>query len=100
MIDHDHGETYALYFGRFTDIIVPPPLPPGEIGLLGQLALTFLGAGAATALINCLRAYIERDHTLRFRLKRADGVELEIESKDLSPDHLVKTLQDLEKHVG
>ncbi len=82
---------------------VSRPPEPGErgaeVGLLGQLALTFLSAGAATALINCLRAYIQRDHTLRFKLKRPDGSELELEGKHLQADKLEETLRALERFV-
>jgi len=79
-----------------------PPEPgerAAEVGLLGQLALTFLTAGAATALINCLKAYIERDHTLRFKLKRPDGSELELEGKHLQADRLEETLRALEGFI-
>lgn len=70
-----------------------------EIGVLGQLGLTFLSAGAATALIGCLKAYIERDHTLRFRIKRPDGSELELEGKHLEGKDLKKTVATLKQFV-
>lgn len=71
-----------------------------EIGLLGQLALTFITAGAASALIGCLKAYIERERSLKFRLKREDGTELELEARHLQGDRLNTTLQTLERFTA
>ena len=89
---------------RHTDLEVeevtskPKPSERG-LDLLGQLALTFLSAGAATALINVLRAYVERDQSVRFRLKRPDGSELELEGKHFQAEHLKETLHALERFV-
>ena len=77
---------------------------PGEksvdVPLLGQLAITFLSGGAAVALINCLKAYIERDRSLRFKLKREDGTELELEAKDVKGATVDQTLEALHRFVG
>jgi hypothetical protein len=76
-------------------------LSPGEravdSALVGQVVLTFLSAGAATALLGCLKAYIERDRHLRFRLKKADGVEIELEAQHFSAqtfDELTRKVQE------
>jgi len=69
----------------------------GDVGLVGQLALTFMSAGAATALIGCLKAYLERDRTLRLRFKSSNGLELELEGKDFEPDTVGKALRSLER---
>ncbi len=70
------------------------------VPLLGQLALTFLSAGAATALINCMRAFLERDRSLRFRLKKSDGTEIEVEGKHLRVDQLEDTLRTVKEFVA
>ena len=92
---HDAGEFDVAQVGR------PPKAGErsAEIGILGQLGLTFLSAGAATALINCLKSYIERDRDLKFRLKRPDGTELELESANLQSDSLQGTLASLERFI-
>lgn len=74
---------------------------PGEraadVGLTGQLLLTFLTSGAATVLIECLRSYVARDRTLRFRFRKADGTELEIEGKHLDEQALDRTLESIKR---
>ena len=99
-------QEFAADLRRQTDLDIEEitkPLKPGErsaeVAALGQLALAFLSTGAAAALINCLKAYIERDRTLRFKLSRPDGKELELEAKNLKPDQLDQTLQALERFV-
>ncbi len=72
----------------------------GEIALLGQIVLTFLSAGAATGLIACLKAYLERDRHLKFRLKRADGAELELEGSRFEPAALQESAQLLERFMA
>src|SRR5688572_8146346 len=77
------------------------PAAPGEravdISLIGQIVLTFLSAGAAQALIGCLKAYIDRDRSLRFQLKRPDGTELHLEGKHFEPAAIDETLRALER---
>ena len=83
--------------------ITRPPQPgerSAEIGLLGQILLTFITAGAATALINCLRAYIERDRTLKIRLRRTDGTEFELEGKHFTPAAIDETIRALQRVVS
>ena len=67
--------------------LVTRPATPGErsgtVELLGQLALSFAGGGGAIALLNCIKTYLDRDRSLRVRLKRPDGQEIEIEGTNL-----------------
>jgi hypothetical protein len=70
-----------------------------DVSLLGQLALTFLTSGAAVALVGCLKAYIGRDHTLRFKLTRSDGSCLDVEGKDLDAGRLDQTLRLIDSFV-
>lgn len=52
--------------------------------LIGQILLTLVGgAGAGTALVTCLRAYVQRDRNLTFTLRRPDGAELEFSATHL-----------------
>jgi hypothetical protein len=68
-----------------------------DVGLVGQIVLTFISAGAATALISCLKAYVERDRTLRLRFKRSDGTELELEGKHFEPKTVDATMRALKR---
>jgi hypothetical protein len=63
------------------------------VALLGQLLLTLLTSGAAKALIDILRPYFERDHSLAVVLKLPDRGEVRIEGKDLRPDRLAEIMQ-------
>ena len=71
----------------------------GDVALLGQLALTFISAGAATALVKCFQSYIERDRSLRFRLKKPDGHEIELDCASFDSHELAGTLQTLQKLI-
>lgn len=54
---------------------------PGERGdpvTLGVLALALVSSGAVTALIECLKAYLSREHALTIKLTRPDGTQVEV----------------------
>jgi hypothetical protein len=55
----------------------------GEGAELGQFLIAFHTGGAATALIGCLRSYVERDPTFSATVSRADGATFEISAKSL-----------------
>ena len=81
---------------------VTRPARSGEravgVELIGQLAVAFLGGGGAgVALINCLKTYLERDRSLRFKLTRPDGQVIELEGSDLSPDLVQRVIRNLEE---
>jgi len=59
---------------------------PGDRGdavTLGQLALAALTGGAATALINCLKAYISQVRSLTAKITLPDGTKIEISGKNV-----------------
>jgi Effector Associated Constant Component 1 len=64
----------------------------GDAVTLGQLALGLVTSGAVTALIECLKAYIVRERTLIARVKRPDGVEIEISAKNVNDPALERAL--------
>ena len=72
----------------------------GELGPAAQLALTFLTSGAAVALVECLRAFIQRDRQLSLRIRRPSGAELVLDAKNLSPDDLAPLAQQVERMLG
>ena len=55
----------------------------GDAVTVGQLILTFIGSGMATALVGCLRAYISREPDLSISLVRPDGSKLELSAKNI-----------------
>jgi len=69
----------------------------GEVLAIGQLALVFLTGGAATALIECIRAYLLRDDTLSIDVSTKDGKKITINSKNVSSDDTEKVLRSIEK---
>ena len=71
----------------------------GDVGLAGQILLSFFSAGAATALIACLQAYIQRDKSFKFRMKKADGTEMELEGRHFDPKAVKETVRALEHFV-
>jgi hypothetical protein len=63
---------------------------PGERGdpvTLGVLALTLVTSGTVTALIGCLKAYVSREPALTIKLKRPDGMQVEVSAHNVdAPD--------------
>ena len=83
---------------------VARPAKVGEravgIDAVGQLLVTVLGSGGVIAFINCLRAHIERERSLRLHFEREDGMKLEIDSKNLSPEVVERTIDQLRVFLG
>jgi len=64
---------------------------PGERGdafTLGQLAIDLVTSGTVVALLECLKAYIARDRTLTFSIKRPDGSDIEVTSQNVASSEL------------
>jgi hypothetical protein len=74
-----------------------PGEKPVDVALLGQIVLTFLSGGAATALIGCLKGYIDRDRSLRVRFKSKDGTELELEGRHFEAASVDETINALRR---
>ena len=75
---------------------IEAPSRPGEKGdafSFGQLALDLVTSGAVTALVECLKAYLARDRTLSFTLKRPDGTDLEVMSHNIDTSELCAELR-------
>jgi Effector Associated Constant Component 1 len=64
----------------------------GDVIAVGQLALAFITSGAAVSLIQCLKAYVAREQTLRIRFKHPDGREIEVTSKNVGSRRTAKIL--------
>jgi hypothetical protein len=65
----------------------------GDVSLLGQLVLGLVSSGAVTALIQCLKAYLVRERGLNVRLTRADGLSVEITSRNVDTAAVQEALE-------
>jgi hypothetical protein len=63
----------------------------GDIGLLGQIALTFLSGGAAVALIDLLKSYFDRNSSLEVAFERPDGKKLKILAENMGEQEIERT---------
>lgn len=77
-----------------------PTRPPsegskGEPITIGLLLLTFISSGAAVALLNVLKSYVERERSLRIILKKADGTHVEVDAKNLNEEQERRILEQL-----
>ena len=72
----------------------------GEPITLATLALAFLTSGAAVALFEVLKAYFERNASLKITLKRPDGHTLELGAENLRSGQIDRTLALAEDFVG
>jgi hypothetical protein len=63
---------------------------PGERGepiTLGVLTLALVTSGAVKALIGCLKAYVSREPALIIKIKRKDGMQVEVNARNVdAPD--------------
>jgi Effector Associated Constant Component 1 len=76
--------------------VVEAPSKPEEKGdafSLGQLAIDLVTSGAITALVECLKAYLQRDETLSFKIKRPDGSDIEVKSHNIDSAALRDNLE-------
>ena len=55
----------------------------GDAVTIGALLVTFMSSGAAVAALNVLKSWIEKDKTLNFTLKRADGTEITVSATNM-----------------
>jgi len=63
-----------------------------EIPVLGQIALALISSGAVVALVECLKAYVQRERRLVVRMKRKDGAHFELEAERLKAPEVERTL--------
>jgi hypothetical protein len=67
----------------------------GDAVTIGQIALAVLGAGGgAAALIGVFKSYVERSKELSIKLKKTNGEEIEVSSKNIDTDEIRSYLKD------
>lgn len=76
------------------------PGSKGEPIEVGLLVLAFFTSGAATALFEAIKAYFERNRSLKFILKRPDGETLELGADNLRAGQIDQTLALAEEFVA
>ncbi len=77
---------------------VEKPSRPGEKGdpfTLGLLAISLVTSGTVVAFLECLKAYIARDKTLSFSLRRPDGSDIEVVSHNIDSTELRAEVESL-----
>jgi hypothetical protein len=72
----------------------------GEPITIGVIALAFLTSGAAVALFKVIKAYFERNRSLKIIFKRSDGETLELGAENLSADQIDDTIAMAKAFVG
>lgn len=84
---------------RETDVSAAIPEAPAEPGsrgdpaILHTLLLTFMTSGAAVAMFQVIKSYVERNKSLTMTFKRSDGEELVIDQTNMSADQMDKTVE-------
>jgi len=72
----------------------------GELEMLGQLLIAAVGAGGSiVALVNVLKAYVERKPSLQIKVQKKSGDAVEIIANDLRGHDLTKLVRTIEKAV-
>jgi hypothetical protein len=93
------GSKLLQRINRETDLTARLPEERGGVGAkgdavtIGQIVLMALSSGTVVALLQVLKAYLERKPTLRFEIEAADGRKLKIEAEHLSLEQIAQTLQ-------
>ncbi len=88
----------SMVLNRETDVAaVMPEAPPepgarGDAAVLHTLLLTFMTSGAAVAMFQVIKSYVERNASLKLTLKRADGQEIVIDQTNLRAGQVDATL--------
>lgn len=72
-----------------------PPIQgeKGEPITLGVLAVVFMTSGTVKAMIECLKAYLTREHTLTIRLKRVDSTQVEVTAHNVDTPAVREALE-------
>lgn len=72
----------------------------GELEMLGQVLIAAVGAGGSiVALVNVLKAYVERKPSLQIKVQKKSGDAVEIIANDLRGHDLTKLVRTIEKAV-
>ena len=72
----------------------------GELEMLGQVLIAAVGAGGSiVALVNVLKAYVERKPSLQIKVQKKNGDAVEIIANDLRGHDMTKLVRTIEKAV-
>jgi len=88
----------SMVLNRETDVAAALPEAPPEPGARGDatmlytLVLTFMTSGAAVAMFQVFKSYVERNSSLQLKLKRGDGDELVIDQTNMRGGQFDQTL--------
>jgi hypothetical protein len=103
----DLTRQFCRDLGDEAGLAASPAAEPAEVGakgdieIIGQILIKAVGAGGAiVALVNVLKAYVQRRPSLQFEFQRPGGEKLKIKADDLRGDDMSKIVQAIEKAVG
>jgi hypothetical protein len=66
----------------------------GDLATIGQIVIAAVGAGGPiVALVNVLKAYVQRKPSLQFEFQTRDGDKVKITADDLRGDDMEKLLE-------
>jgi len=66
----------------------------GDLATIGQIVIAAVGAGGPiVALVNVLKAYVQRKPSLQFEFQSRDGNKVKITADDLRGDDMEKLLE-------
>lgn len=71
----------------------------GDVITVGQIAIAFITTGAATALIECLRAYLLRDDSLIVDVEKPDGTKVSISAKNIDTKGIAQVIESIQRPV-
>jgi hypothetical protein len=76
------------------------PGAKGDLPLYGQIIIAAIsGGGVAVALVNVLKAYVQRKPSLHFELQRKNGDRMKITANDLRADDMTGLTQAIKKAI-
>ena len=76
------------------------PGAKGDEIAVASLLYTFLSGGAAVALLNVVKAYVDRERSLSVDLEREDGRKISLEAKNLQTDQIDYTRAMIREFLG
>jgi len=73
----------------------------GDVSILGQIIVSAIsGGGVAVALVNVLKAYVQRKPSLQFELRKKNGDSIKIKADDLRAADTSGLIRAIAKALG
>ena len=100
MLTRDFYRTAGQETGLEVEPAYGSPAPGSrDAGALIGLLLTFASSGAAVALINVCKTFLERNSSIEIGLERGDK-KLTIKAQNVNSEQIAKTLETIREYFG